>query len=210
MGKFLKRIITNERWISKINHYKDQPNNGPIIYAFETPYDNEDVINAFVNRYEYDNETNFTWRFGYNNGHPCIFITFTAINRDILNKNTFVCLETNTRTNNKNVSINVYRQGAFSVLSNDLKGITWLPINEITLNKEYILYISKKGSDTHPFGPWKSAKGQNKHREIPDDWLIKLNIRPSIRIKEEQHDRHHVYKSLPEYEYVEYLLRDEL
>ena len=66
MGKFLKKIqssaITGVYSIEQtavMNHYKDQPNNGPTIYAFENPK-TKATRTAFVNSDSYDDITDFT------------------------------------------------------------------------------------------------------------------------------------------------------
>lgn len=204
MGKFLKKIqstditgVYNKKQTAIMNHYKDQPNNGPTIYAFENP-ETKATRTAFVNSDNYDDITDFTWRFGYNNGHPCIFIKFNAINDILLNKNAFICLETNSNTKGKNIHLNIYSNYGYCYLS------------EIELYTEFPIYINTITR--------KSPRSIIQWRHIfpvPQDWEITLNIRPSIRIgtigaKNSHHDIHTDYKCYPEYINVTYLLKDEL
>ena len=206
--------------ISLQNKLKTQPNCGQSIYNIKGADDGKDIlfVNNSQNKNVVDRETNFTWRFGYNDGHPCVFFTFTSINKNLLDSSAFICLETNTLTKGKNISINAYGSGVEEAMSNLTQGITWFPINEIELNKEYCLYIigfginyagNKKTEPSELFGPWKFAKYNNFYRDIPNDWKIHLNVRPSIRLIVGTCHRHHVYRSLPNYQEVEYTLNDE-
>lgn len=203
MGKFLKKIqstditgVYSQKQTAIMNHYKDQPNNGPTIYSFENPY-TKAARTAFIDniyKNDYDDITNFTWRFGYNNGHPCIFIKFYAINDNLLNGNAFICLETNSNTKGKNVHLNINSDYVCCFLS------------EVELYTEFPIYI-----DTNTRRSPRSIIHWHRINPVPQDWEITLNIRPSIRfIRKGRHDIYTNYKCCPEYINVTYLLKDEL
>jgi hypothetical protein len=233
MKKFFKTIRFNittdesreETRVRLQNKLKSQPNCGQSIYHIKGVDEGKDIlfVNNSQNTNVVDRETNFTWRFGYNDGHPCIFITFTAINKNLLDYSAIICLETNTLTEGKNKSITAYESG-YAGVDDRLKNITWLPIESIQLNKEYCIYIIgfgynvqniKREYPSELFGPWKFAKYKNRFREIPNDWKIHLNIRPSIRVYGKTNsgciseNTHHIYHNLPDYVNVEYFLNDE-
>ena len=207
-----------------MNHYKDQPNNGPTIYAFENP-ETKATRTAFVNSDNYDDITDFTWRFGYNNGHPCIFITFSAIHPN-LKQNGIICLETNTLTGGKNRTINVYGGDYNNSLNLDTEGYTWIWCSEIIIGEEICLYISGKKDYTKTslgdiithriFGPWRFAllKWKRTMGNIPNDWKIKLNIRPTFRVdglfSTSYACNYTSYNALSEYKEVEYFMNDEI
>lgn len=211
MGKFLKKIqdtyITGFYSIQQtaiMNHYKDQPNNGPTIYSFENPY-TKAARTAFIDDDDYDDITDFTWRFGYNDGHPCIFIKFYAINDNLLNGNAFICLETNTLTSGKNMSINVFKGG---VINPDNEDITYIYLDNINIGEEYCLYITGKPFIGNIKSVWRITELYNTNREIPNDWKITLNVRPSIRFMHSGFPYTN-YKALAEYIKVEYFYNDE-
>ena len=64
MAKFLKKIqstditgVYSKQQTAIMNHYKDQPNNGPTIYAFKNP-ETKTTRSAFVDKseiFEYEN-----------------------------------------------------------------------------------------------------------------------------------------------------------
>lgn len=221
MGKFLKKIqssaitgVYSTEQTAVMNHYKDQPNNGPTIYAFENP-ETKATRTAFVNSDNYDDITDFTWRFGYNNGHPCIFITFSAIHPN-LKQNGIICLETNSAMrHNKNQTINVFAgQGIGNgYLNINNENITWMYCRNIEIGKEIHLYISGKIT-TKPTicqaikGPWRIALNVNHTKgSIPTDWIIKLNIRPTFRIENssaQKFQNYMSYKALTDYKEIEY------
>lgn len=229
MAKYIKKIQSNaitgvysQDQLRVMNHYKDQPTNGPTLYAFENP-ETKITRTAFVDRediFGYDDVTDFSWRFGYNEGHPCVFITFYAIHENLKKGKHFLCLETNTNTKkggrqnsmfDRNQTINCFcnRRDSF-------KYITWMPVDEIELYKEICLYISGGHSSSTSRstcvtpGPWRVMCYNNSYREIPDDWKIKLNIRPTFRhFGGNEVTLYKNYKALAEYQYVEYFYKDE-
>lgn len=205
---------------------KSQPNCGPTIYNVKGNGIDEIVFdnNKGIATKKKDRITEFTWRIGTDNGHPCVFITFTNISNELLEnvEDAIVCLETNTLTKMKNKTISVFSN--VNQPDNRLEFITWMPISEIQLNREYRLFII--GYDfaaelfrnaTHPegyyrlFGPWRYARRFFKFQDIPHDWQIDLNIRPTIRCL--MHGRsdyiHHFYHNMPEYKRLSYQLGDE-
>lgn len=230
MAKYIKKIQSNaitgvysKDQLRVMNHYKDQPTNGPTLYAFENS-ETKITRTAFVDRediFGYDDVTDFSWRFGYNEGHPCVFITFYAIHENLKKGNYLLCLETNTNTKksggqnskfNRNQTIN-----CFCNRRDNFKYITWMPVDEIELYKEICLYISgslpsssSSNATSITPGPWKIMYYNNRYRNIPDDWKIKLNIRPTFRdFNSSEVALYKNYKALAEYQYVEYFYKDE-
>lgn len=222
MGKYLKKIessaITGKNSKSQLrimNHYKDQPNNGTTIYAFKNPQTGI-YKTAFLNNQNKihkttDKITNFTWRFVYHEGnYPYVIIKFTAINSYFQGKNAIIALETNTGIKRKagyrNTTCNVFASGGDYADPNK-RNITWKFIDDIVLNQEFVLYIS---GNYHKHGPWNTARGHNRFRDIPDDWKIKINIRPTIRFEVTTQRPYSNYKGLSEYREIEYFLKDEI
>jgi len=215
MGKFLKKIqdtdITgfySKRQTAIMNHYKDQPNNGTTIYSFENP-NTKAARTAFIDDDYYDDITDFTWRFGYNDGHPCIFITFNNLAQYLTKGRpvrAFVCLETNTLTCGKNMSINVFND--VNSVNPDNEDITYIYLDNINIGEEYCLYITGKPFIGNIKSVWRITELYNTNREIPNDWKITLNVRPSIRFMHSGFPYTN-YKALAEYIKVEYFYNDE-
>ena len=191
-----------------MNHYKDQPNNGPTIYAFKNPETNISRV-AFVDKsylFEYDDETDFTWRFGYKDGHPGIYITFHTISDTLkYNEDAIICLETNSCNGGKNETIGVWSgiSDGNGYINYDLENITWKNIHNITLNQEFFIYIC--GSRHNCLWHW---IGRRKII-LPDDWRVNINIRPTIRFQGNTGSVYTNYKALAEYKEVTYLYNTE-
>lgn len=220
MGKYMKIIESNEitgaysnEQRNLMNHYKDQPNNGPTIYAFKNPETNISRV-AFVDKsylFEYDDETDFTWRFGYKDGHPGIYITLHAISDTLkYNEDALICLETNSSTSKKNMEINIH--GSDGSVIYELENITWIDLSKMINNKEYFIYICGNTSFTKPKGPWRWVSRRKiiiDNGKLPDDWTMTINIRPTIRFKTESSRVYTNYKALAKYEQVTYLYNSE-
>jgi hypothetical protein len=218
MGKFLKKIessaitgVYNETQLSVINHYKDQPKNGPTIFSFENP-ETHVTRSAFVDNSgetEYDDVTEFNWEFGYNeDGYPGIYIIFNNLHDDIKNNDYIVCLETNSNTNGKNQTINVFEEyNASSHIYHSMKNMTWFNLSDIKLKTRYFIYLSAR-SIRH-MRHWFSRR--NKDRGIiHDDWEIRINVRPTIRLISDPFIPSYTnYKSLSEYRKINYLYNSE-
>lgn len=208
MGKYLKLIESSsilEDQNGIIDSYKDRPLSCPTVFCFKNP-ETDFLKPSFVNRRTQDIETDFTWKFGYKDGHPGIYFTFYAKNEAC--KNHIFCLETNSSTCKINKTINVFTNdgsnSGFSIINEDYKYLTWWPMSEIMLNKEYFIYIigNKKG-------PWHWVKRRPKfmNSELPSDWEIRINIRPTIR--SDNVNVYSYYKALPKYKKITYLYNTE-
>lgn len=222
MSKFIKHIEFKKAEInsSYINSLRSQPNCGDAIYNVKGNGIDEIVFapNSNISGKK-DKKTSFTWEFGYNGGCPCIFITFTSIDETLRNaEGAMVCLETNTLTKMKNKTISVFRKNSVSVSDENYKYLTWFPINEIEIGETYCMYIIGYGvnsdgnintSVNNLFGPWKFAENILYHEDVPSDWQISLNIRPTIRKVYRGGFIHHLYHNMPEYKRVSYLKGEE-
>lgn len=228
MGKYLKKIesgkitgVYSKEQTAIMNHYKDQPNNGTTLISFENP--NTKVSRTvFVDNhnsfFEYDEETDFHWEFGYNNGHPCVFITFYGISQT-LRDNGILCLETNTQIKGKrNKTINVYSKSEDG-LRFSLQNITWFFCSDLELNTQYCIYIKGKkpniiyGSPDNMrglIGPWRIASRNFPNIKIPNDYIITLNIRPTFRMDTSEKDLYTNYKAKAEYINISYYLKQEI
>lgn len=222
MGKYLKKIydenVTNNLILDTeelriVNRHKDIPNHGASVISLVNP-DTDIVRNVFVNNYkvkwDHDDVTEFTWRTGSNNGHPCVFITFTNIHDQLYDNNAIVCLETNSCTKSrsgKNQSLSVFIKGKEEnsyILKDLTQNVTWIYISDIELNTEYCLYITNQANQTN-HGVWYVASmygGSNY-----EDWTINLNIRPAFKIGTKSYTN---YKALAEYQTITYYLKDEI
>lgn len=213
MGKYLKLIkgdeigSTDQRGF--INRHKDQPNNGPTIYTFKNPQTNISCA-AFVDKsylFDYDDETDFTWRFGYKDGFPGIYITLHAISDTLkYNEDAVICLETNSCTSKKNMEFGL--RGQYGGIMYELENITWINLSEMASNKEYFIHIC---GDTRK-GPWYWVSRRKIIKNIgklPNDWTMTINIRPTIRFKTETGRVYTNYKALAKYEEVTYLYNSE-
>jgi hypothetical protein len=150
MREYFKKIVTadidNEDSYNIIQKYRDQPQYGESVLLFESPETLKTSL-QFVNfADETDEETEFSWYFGYNDGHPCVFITFTNIKESLKNEYNIICLETNTKSHkSQNSSLNVYMRSDTpddTPLNMDNENLTWFYIKSLELNKTYIIYIS--------------------------------------------------------------------
>ena len=111
-------------------------------YEHNVSYVNKNNLSGHVS----DDVTNWTARFGYKNGHPCMFITFTAINPNFKNSDHVLCLEflNPLRGCTPRIhALNVYKcvSGHVTEINAVLKNITWISMSDITLNTEYCIYI---------------------------------------------------------------------
>lgn len=217
MGRYLKTIedyaITNDKPMGSnelkvVNRCKDRPNHGPTVFTLKNPETNV-IRNVFVNNYnvkwETDNITEFTWRFDYKFGYPCIYVKFTNIHTQLYDNDAILCLETNTHTSDENQSIGVFEPGAhvsgdYPKPLEDNRNLTWISFEDIEPGIEYCLFIQ----NSPRIGVWRITKYTFVY-EIPSDWLLTLNIRPSIRINSLPYTN---YKALSEYREISYLYWD--
>lgn len=164
-----------------------------------------------------DETTQYTYRFGYQNGHPCMFITFTNIEPD-LGQGYILCLELENFAKTKYGKcqcINVFESNnAECVLKNDNRGITWHAMEDIEIGVEYCIYIvAADYAWRHHIYKWKVTKnpiGSQKRNQpnFPDDWEVRLRIRPTIRTYD---GKQYCYfqRSLKEFTWVKYPLSTE-
>lgn len=222
MSKFIKHIEfkKDELKPSYVDKLRSQPNCGDAIYNVKGNGVDKIVFASNSESFgKKDRKTSFIWNFGYNEGHPCVFITFTEIDETLRNaKGAVICLETNSLTKLKNKTISVFKSGNDNILDERTKYLTWLPINEIEIGETYCMYIigygvnsngNIKNSVVDLFGPWKFAKIFFRFEEVPYDWELTVNIRPTIRKPYNQSYIHHLYHNMPEYKRVSYLKGEE-
>jgi hypothetical protein len=207
MSNFFKKINDSDFTLKEQNSLKDTPKCGNTVYSHKDELLFIGDKYVLKNQSNIDRETDFVWRTGFNDGHPCVFITFNAINERINNETHIICLETNTHVNG-NQSINVFEKLGFGLgvegetkLIEKNNGITYLKMNEIEIGREYCLYICGKLSN--PCSVWKTYEAHNLHRDTSNDWKITLNVRPNFR------GSNFTYKNLPDYKTIEYMLGTE-
>ena len=139
-----------------------------------------------------DDITEYTSRFGYNNGYACIFVTFTSIHPILAEEgeNYLLCIEVENfvkSTYGKCQAINVFNRSIDERFPNQsLKNITWISFADIEVNVEYCIYLIASEyvwrnkmyrwimtAANVNNGPWTP--------NFPSDWEMRLNVRPSIR-----------------------------
>lgn len=135
-----------------------------------------------------DDITDYSFYFGYNNDSPCIYITFSAINRDAMANNEILCLEVEnyfTKPYGRWQCIKVFGKNNFGqgLLMNESMGKTWYYMQDIQVGVEYCIYIIA--------GDWALSNGITRYKHIrlngyPEDWEMRLNIRPTIRRRDGQ------------------------
>lgn len=164
-----------------------------------------------------DDITNYTCRFGYKNGHPCMFITFTNIEPD-LGQGYILCLELENFAKTKYGKcqcINVFESNnAECVLNIDNRGVTWHGMEDIKIGVEYCIYIvAADYAWRHHMYKWSVTKypsgSVNRNQpNFPDDWEVRLRIRPTIR-KYDGKQYCYFQRSLKEFTWVKYPLSTE-
>jgi hypothetical protein len=157
-----------------------------------------------------DNITQWTCHFGYNNGHPCMFIRFDAINAVFKNSNYVLCLEwENNRApfTPRPQALNVYKRNEEkATLNPSLSGITYISMANVGLNTTYCIYIVAND--------FISRRGVNNYWKLfsKPDWHVRLRVRPCIRRTTELQGTTKAYdfqKNLIDFTDVDYLLIDE-
>lgn len=139
---------------------------------------------------ENESPIQYIYRYEYYNGHPAIIVNFSRIDSKYVNN--IICLESNNMakgSGNYNFTMppNPYNLNgknnnrSLNVLKNDVnelnlktKNITWYRLGDLKLNKDYPIYITV---------PPRYILGANHmtHGSIPNDWEVRINIRPTIR-----------------------------
>jgi hypothetical protein len=206
----VKNMLTSnkqQRHSSILN--KTYSGNAIVVDSFENnvSYVNKNNLSGHVS----DDVTDWTARFGYKNGHPCMFITFTAINPNFKNSEHILCLEflNPLRGFTPRIhALNVYKcvSEHITEVNTDLKNITWISMSDITVNTEYCIYIIAN--------EFISRKGYHRHgvtmNDLPSDWHVRLNLRPTIRSTIPRCKKiYNFQKNMIDFTYVDYLLTDE-
>ena len=174
-----------------------QPKQGPTIICFKNP--NTGVTRTVYtgkNIYKEDESPiQYTWRYEESyNGHPAIIVNFSRI--DSWYENNIVCLESNNMCKgsgtsaygmnpnkyningeNNNRALNVLNIDGFS-LNPDTEGITWYRLGDLNLNTDYPIYITV--TDRYCRNARRIAR-RSIDANIPNDWEVRINVRPTIR-----------------------------
>lgn len=176
----------------EISYFTGQPKHGPTIMYFENTKTHETKI-AYTGKDIYkENESpiQYTWKYEYYNGHPAIIVNFSRIDSGYANN--IICLESNNMNRgsgsqypnprdlklslsgeNNNRALNVLKYEP-NELNIETKNVTWYKLGDLNLNTDYPIYI------TVPNRYILGAKYMN-NGSIPNDWEVRINIRPTIR-----------------------------
>ena len=143
---------------------------------YRTQYLNPDI--------EYDYITKYIFRTDIDeNGNPCVWVKFEAINENLINKNGIVCLETFSLANKKKLNttiMSVYQtdniHGAI-VLKTQNNKKTYYYLDDIKINEWYKLIIESS--------TWSKyyTRRFSRIKENVSDWVyhdVYINIRPRI------------------------------
>ena len=151
------------------------------------------TYNSFIGEFDsaIDDITEYTSRFGYNNGYACIFVTFTNIHPllKIDGESFLLCIEVENfvkSTYGKCQAINVFERRMDERSPNQsLKNITWISFADIEVNVEYCIYlVASEYVWRHKMYKWCETSTEENGRRMPSfpsDWEMRLNVRPSIR-----------------------------
>ena len=174
-----------------------QPKQGPTVICFKNP-------NTGVTRTVYtgkniykENESpiQYTWRYEESyNGHPAIIVNFSRIDSKYVNN--IVCLESNNmcrggyimgtinkyniKGENNNRALNVVipnNTGTSHGLNIETECITWYRLGDLNLNTDYPIFITVPGRYIGRVTFMCKVSIDN----IPDDWEVRINVRPTIR-----------------------------
>lgn len=184
--------------------------NGNAVVAYHSSEDDKNHVSYVdCNRLgkNIDDITQYTCRFGYNNGKACMFITFTAIHPSLLDGKWLLCLEfynCNKGTTGKCSAINVFKANGNYVEYNPLcKNITFKLMSDVKLNEEICLYlVANNYIRRQGFHRW---KGDN----MPSDWHVRFKCRPSFR-QVDGGIYNNFIKNMVDFTDIDYLLVDEL
>ena len=180
---------------STIGIIEGQPKQGPTVICFKNP--NTGVTRTVYtgkNIYKEDESPiQYTWRYEESyNGHPAIIVNFSRIDSKYVNN--IVCLESNNmcrggyvmgtinkyniKGENNNRALNVLLHiGIRHELNNETEGITWYRLGDLNLNTDYPIYITVPGRYIGRV----SCMCKVNIDIIPDDWEVRINVRPTIR-----------------------------
>ena len=180
-----------------IGKFEGQPKHGPTVMCFKNPdtgvtrtvYTGKNIFK------EDESPIQYTWRYEESyNGHPAIIVNFSRI--DSWYENNIVCLESNNMCKgsgtsaygmnpnkyningeNNNRALNVLNIDGFS-LNPDTEGITWYRLGDLNLNTDYPIYITV--TDRYCRNARRIAR-RSIDANIPNDWEVRINVRPTIR-----------------------------
>ena len=195
---------TDSKYVPVLRSMIDRVYNGDAISVTKTKEGNNIIgyvnVEYKQNNYKHplvetdsviDETTQYTCRFGYNAGHPCMFITFTDILPEIKNDDYILCLELENFAQSKYgkcQAINVFLPYDYEVILNeDNQGITWFYMNDIELGVEYCIFIiAADYAWRHHIYKWFESETPagsyyKNQPNFPDDWEVRLKIRPTIR-----------------------------
>lgn len=182
--------------------------NGPAVVCTDNDSNVHYVDPNRLTKKTIDDMTEWTCRFGYYNGYPCMFITFKTINPSLRNSNYILCLEwENPRKGEtpKIHALNVYNRGS-DVLNPSLNNITYISMTNIVENKEYCIYlVAHEYITRHGYHRFSGLSEQS-------DWRVQLKVRPTIRKINNNYGTTRAYnfqKNMIDFTYVDYLLIDE-
>ena len=191
-------VFEKQYFIGKI---EGQPKQGPTVICFKNP--NTGVtctVYTGKNIYKEDESPiQYTWRYEESyNGHPAIIVNFSRIDSGY--KDNIVCLESNNMAKGSGnsasyaISSNKYNikgknnNRALNVLSRsnsykgelniETKGITWYRLGDLSLNTDYPIYITV--TERYCWNARRIAR-RSTDANIPNDWEVRINIRPTIR-----------------------------
>lgn len=186
-------VIGTDQDHNFIARLEGQPKHGPTVICFKNPTsDATRMVYTGKNIYKEDESPiQYTWRYEASyNGHPAIIVNFSRIDTKYKTNNYVVCLESNNmarggnfhnytmltneyklKDENNNRALNVFE----GHLLTDYENITYYTLNNITLNRDYPLYI------TVPARYIKGAAYMNRTNIIPNEWEVRINVRPTIR-----------------------------
>ena len=184
-----------------IGTIEGQPKQGPTVICFKNP-DTGLTRTVYTGKNIYkENESpiQYTWRYEESyNGHPAIIVNFSRIDSGYADN--IVCLESNnmakgkagniqyymasnkynlTGTNN-NTALNVLTtNNVGSKLNLETKAITWYRLGDLNLNTDYPIYITV--TQRYIFNAQRMNDNEYGYSYIPNDWEVRINVRPTIR-----------------------------
>ena len=174
-----------------------QPKQGPTIICFKNP-DTGLTRTVYTGKNIYKEDESpiqYTWKYEESyNGHPAIIVNFSRI--DSKYKNNIVCLESNNmcrggyimgtinkyniKGENNNRALNVVIPNSIGTshgLNIETEGITWYRLGDLNLNTDYPIFITVPGRYIGRVSCMCKVNIDN----IPDDWEVRINVRPTIR-----------------------------
>ena len=184
-----------------IGKIEGQPKQGPTVICFKNPdtgltrmvYTGKNIFK------EDESPIQYTWRYEESyNGHPAIIVNFSRIDSKYVDN--IVCLESNNmakgsgnsasyaissnkynikgKNNNKALNVLSCSKSYTGELNIETKNVTWYRLGDLNLNTDYPIYITV--TDRYCFNAIRIAR-RSTDANIPTDWEVRINIRPTIR-----------------------------